>query len=130
MISHIFTKTWMFGTAQFIGISRTDKLFFILSSVLFVASILMFFWMRTKKDSIKKNMQKRWRALFGTIGVLGLIWSFLRYEYIVGISSHMVVIILYFIALVWALVILKYYIGKYKQQLAEHEKQQQLKKYM
>ncbi len=130
MISQIFTKTWMFGTAQFVGISRIDKFFFILSCVLLVTSIVMEFWMRTKKDSIKKNIQKRWRALFATFGVLGLIWSFLRYEYIVGISSHIVIIILYFIALIWAIAILKYYFGKYKRQLAEHEKQEQIKKYL
>ncbi len=130
MISHIFTKTWMFGTAQFVGISRTDKLFFVLSVLLLVLAVIMTVVFRGKKNSLKKNLQKRWRALFATIGVLGLIWSFLRYEYIVGMSSHVVVIAIYFLALIWALAILKYYMGKYKKQLAEYEKEQQLKKYL
>lgn len=130
MISHIFTKTWMFGTAQFVGISRTDKLFFVLSVLLLVLAVIMTVVFRGKKNSLKKNLQKRWRALFATIGVLGLIWSFLRYEYIVGMSSHVVVIVIYFLALIWALAILKYYMGKYKKQLAEYEKEQQLKKYL
>lgn len=130
MFSHIFTKTWMFDTAQFVGISRTDKLFFVLSVALLVISILMALWMRSKKNSLKKNLLKRWRALFATIGVLGLIWSFLRYEYIVGMSSHFVVIMIYLIGLIWALAIFRYYRGKYKKQLADYEKEQQLKKYL
>jgi membrane protein YdbS with pleckstrin-like domain len=64
------------------------------------------------------------------MGVLALLWSVLREQGIVLLSSHIIIAIIYVIAIIWALPILRYQCTKYKVFAAEHKKLVEREKYL
>jgi len=59
-----------------------------------------------------------------------MLWSVMREQGIVLLSSHIIVAGLYLITIIWALPIIKYQCTKYKVFAAEHKKLVEREKYL
>lgn len=71
-----------------------------------------------------KILLQRFASLLLTMGIIALIWSVLREQGVVMISSHVVVLAVYLIALIWLIMIIRYEATDY-QVLAEAERREE-----
>jgi hypothetical protein len=82
------------------------------------------------KNLLKRDLYSRARNLNLTIGLLAIVWVFVRYEGIAIISAHWIIWLLYAIFIIWKANIFRYWQGEYREKMLAYEKQQQMKKYM
>ncbi len=129
MISNIFSQQYLFELA-FRGLSRSDRFIFIFSLLLLAGAIATAIYKRSLKNKLFKIYLQRWVNFFTTIGLAGVIWTGLRYEMIQIFSTHFTIMVVFAIGLVWIFVLIRDYFKKYKLQVAEAMRQQQLQKYM
>lgn len=107
-----FTKLWnvtyLFGPNP-IEMSRSDFWFFIISSALvFISLVFKIVAIQKEIGNPVKHLFNRLFHLCLTIGFFALVWSGLRFENIPWLATHVVVLVLYLIFLVWLGFILYY----------------------
>lgn len=128
-LSKYFTNQYWFQTG-FVNPTRSDLIFFSVALILFVAAIGFSIFNAGVKNRLLKDLIGRWIVLGYTIGGLGLIWSGLRYQAILSLSAHVVIISFYIIGLVWAGYLIKYWRGDYKKLQQVQKQEMQKQKYM
>lgn len=116
-----FTKLWdkryLLGPNP-LDLSRSDLIFlwmaigFLVLSVAAKVTVL-----KQDKDSPRRFLASRLFHLLATMGILMLVWAGSRFENIPWLSTHVVVLSLLLIALVWFGFIAKYFLGDFKRQL-------------
>lgn len=123
-----FTKLWdkiyLFGPNP-PDLARSDLIFFWVSLVFVVAAIISkIIVFRTAPGSPKRMLWSRIFHLFLTIGILVLLWVGARFENIPWLGTHVVVLSLFLIGLVWLVFIMRYYLveGRSRQSMWEEEK--------
>lgn len=129
LIHKLFSPDYLFGYA-YNGITRSDKIYFAMALILLALGIFTFVYKLASKNRHKREYLQRWVNMFLTIGVLGAIWFGLRYELIQGLSSRIIVLLIYLWGIAWAIFIIRHYFKKYRPTMAEYVKDQQRKKYM
>ncbi len=129
IIQRLFSSDYLFGYA-YSGLSRSDKIFFAVSLIMTALGIFIFVFKLATRNRHAKDIMQRWVNMFLTIGILAAIWFGLRYELIQGLSTHLVVLLIYLCGLVWAFVIVRYYFKKYRPAMAEYIKDREKKKYI
>lgn len=127
-LKYVFSSEYLFQTGTQLP-TPTDKIYWILGLVLIAFGIFAWIYKRGK-DPLTKELWKRWRGLGFTIGILALVWTGLRFQLIRYLSARAVVWSIFILGIIWAIVILRFYFGKYREQRKEFERQEQKMKYM
>ena len=131
MLAHYFSSQFIFGTGITLY-SRGDKYLLIFNIILFLAGVLVNVMASRKntKNQPKAVLLAKWASLLLTIGVIALLWSVMREQGIVLLSSHVIIAATYIVAIIWAVPIIKYQCTKYKSFAAEHQKMIEREKYL
>jgi len=131
MLSHYFSSQFLFGTGVILY-SHGDRYLLIFNIILFLAGVLVnvLSSRKSKKNQPASVLLGKWASLLLTMGVLTMLWSVMREQGIVLLSSHIIVAGLYLITIIWALPIIKYQCTKYKVFAAEHKKLVEREKYL
>ena len=130
MLRHFFTRDYLFAPS-FSGINSLSDIFYTaVALILLIAGIVIWVARNKTKNPLKKELYLKWRRLCLTIGILGAIWVFLRYEGIAVLGVHWVIWALGLIGIIWAAYIVNWYRKVYKVKNVEFEKEQQKKKYI
>lgn len=128
-IKHIFTTDYLLGY-PYNGLGFSGKIYFAAAVATLLLGIVCWVAARRAKNPIRKDFYYRVRAFGLTIGLLGLLWSFLRYERVYILSDMIVILVIYLIGLFWLVKILRYWLNGYKIKLDQFEKEQLKKKYL
>jgi hypothetical protein len=129
MFKKFFTVAYMFGPYA-IEMSRSEKLFFVLSVLLVVLSGIVYISKRTSKDALQRGLAARWFHVTFWTGLLGLVWAGLRYETIEYLSANAIVVLIFVAGAVWAICVASYQLTTYRQLRAEYDREQQKNKYL
>lgn len=129
-----FTKLWdkkyLLGPNP-LELSRSDLLFFWVSLIFLAAAlVLKLLVVKKEKGNPCYYLFGRLFHLFLTIGLLVLLWVGARFENIVWLSTHIVVISLFLIGLVWLGFIGKYFIKDFSKQKRFWEEEKLKQKYL
>lgn len=113
-----FTKFWdriyLFGPNP-INMSRSDVVFFWVSIAFIVAAVVFkVFVLQQNRSNPKRYLLNRFFHLFLTIGILVLLWAGLRFENIPWLGTHIVVLAIFLIGLIWGLFIIWFMMRKYQ----------------
>lgn len=124
-----FTAAFLLDTG--IGVySNGDKVLLYFHIALLLGAIALSFFMREQKNRIAKYLLRRWATLLYTIGILGLIWSAMREQGIVILSSHIIIIAIYIAAAVWTIAIIRYMATDYQILASAQRKEEERKRYL
>ncbi len=130
MIRHFFTRDYLFAPS-FHGLTGfSDGFYTGVTLGLLIVGISLVFKVKRTKNALRRELLLKWRRFCFTIGILGAIWVFLRYEGIPMIGVHWVIWAIGLIAIIWALYIARFYKREYLPKIAEIEKEEMKKKYM
>lgn len=127
-LKYIFSSDYLFQTGLK-TLTATDRFYWILALVLLALGFFSFIYKR-KKPEITREFWQRWQNMSLTIAILALIWTGLRSQLIRGLSAHIIIWLVYLLAVIWSMMIIRYYFGSYRREMAEYNKQQQKMKYM
>ncbi len=128
-IGHIFTAEYLFGYA-YAGLGFSGKVYFALALMALALGLICWGAFKKSKNPVQKDFYRRSRNFGLTIGLLGLVWSLLRYERIVTLSNNIVIIVIYVIGLFWLAKLVRYWLGDYKLKYDQYEKEQSKNKYL
>lgn len=104
--------------------SHADKVLLYFNALLIVAGVITgYFANRERENRAYKLLMQRFTSMLLTIGILGSIWSILREQGVVMLSSHVVIIAIYLVLLVWLITVIKFEATDY-QVLAEAERKE------
>lgn len=129
-----FTKLWdskyLFGLNSAV-LTRSDWIFLYAAAGFVVAAVVAkILAVRKEPASPLRFLLNRAFHLFLTTGLLSLLWVGFRYENIPWLSTHIVVLAIWFIDLVWAAYIVKYYFQVYPGRRKAWEEEKIKKKYL
>jgi hypothetical protein len=128
-MNEIQTSRYWFGQAL-PGFHWTDYLFMGYAILLIVLGIALLLYRNFTKDRLKKDLVSRWYYFAFTIGILGLIWSGLRYELVRVLSTRFLVALIYLAGDLWILWLLKYTFIDYRKKRELADREAQKRKYM
>ena len=120
----LWNKTYLLGPNP-LELQRSDQSFFIVSLAFILIGLLTkIVSYQSDVGSPKKLLLSRFFHVFLTSGTLILLWFGSRFENIPMLSTHIVVLLLFVIWIVWLIFIAKYFFKEYrvKQRLWEEEK--------
>ena len=131
MLAHYLSSQFLFGTGIALY-SRGDKYLLVLNVLIFLVGGVCI--VLASKKNLKNNpisvLLAKWASLLLTMGVFALLWSVMREQGIVMLSSHILIAAIYVIAIIWAVPILKYQCTKYKEFANEHQKMVERERYL
>jgi len=123
-LTKLWDSVYLFGTVP-VDLTRSDTLFFWKGVILVIAAaaVKVFTMMRDESRSPRRYLLNRFFHLFLTTGLLVLLWAGFRFESIPLLSTRIVVLGLFLIALVWFGFIAWFYFREYRirQKLWEDE---------
>jgi hypothetical protein len=128
-MNELQTSRYWFGQAL-PGFHWADYIFMGYAAFLIVLGIVLLVYRRSTKDRLKKDLIRRWYYFAFTIGILGLIWTGLRYELVRVLSTRFMIVLIYFIGDLWILWLLKYSFVDYKKNRQITDREEQKRKYM
>lgn len=129
-VTKLWDKRYLFGPNP-IDLTRSDHIFFWISLVFVVAAILSKIIASTQQNgSPKKFLMNRFFRAFLTMGILILLWTGARFENIPWLSTHILLLFLFLIWLVWLFFIAKYFLKDYRGQQENWESEQVKQKYL
>lgn len=129
MFKKFLTVAYLFGPYG-LAMSRSEKMFFVLSVLLVILSGIVYVGKRISKDKLSRGLASRWFHVTFWTGLLALVWSGLRYETIEYLSANAIVVFIFAAGIVWAICVATYQLTTYRQLRAEYDKEQQKKKYL
>ena len=89
--------------------SHADKILLYFNALLIVAGVITgYFANRERENRAYKLLMQRFTSMLLTIGILGSIWSILREQGIVMLSSHVVIMAIYLVLLFWLIAVIKF----------------------
>jgi hypothetical protein len=109
---------------------RTDKGIFAIGAALVVAGIVFKLTGKLAPHQYAKNLWYRLSNWALTIGILEVLWFGLRYQNIRILGSHLTAFLILVVGLIWLVPIVKYWLGQYRRDVAQWEKDQQKQKYI
>jgi hypothetical protein len=112
------------------ALHRSDKAFLVVGGALTIAGII---FRLTSMSSHHPYARRIWRRLSLwalTIGLLEVLWFALRYERAVYLGSHLVALLILLVGLVWLVPLLKYWLGQYRHDVSQWQKDQVKQKYI
>jgi hypothetical protein len=129
MIKHYFTAAFLLDTG--VGVySIGDRALLYLHCALLLGAIALSFFVRAEKNRTAKYLLRRWATLLYTIGIVGLIWSVMREQGIVILSSHVIIMAIYLVAAFWTAAIIRYMATDYQILAEAHRKEEERLKYI
>ncbi len=129
MIQHYFSAPFLLDTG--IGVySNGDRSLLYFHIAMVLGAIALTFFVRAQKNRMAKYLLRRWATLLYVIGLLGLIWSTLREQGIVMLSSHVIILVVYLAAAIWTISIIWYMATDYQVLAAAQRKEEERQKYL
>lgn len=129
MTNHYFTAEFLLDTG--VGVyTNGDRALLYLHLALILGAISLSFFMRAQKNRTTRYLLRRWSTLLYTIGILGLVWSVMREQGIVILSSHVIIMAVYVLAAVWTIVLIRYMATDYQVLAEAQRKEEQRQKYL
>ena len=108
-VSKLWNARYLFGPNPD-ALTRSDYIFFWGTKALVTLSIIIkIMVLRQESGSPKKFFWNRLFHLFLTSGLLGLLWSGIRYENIPWLGAHIVILVWWLIAAIWLGFIIVYF---------------------
>jgi len=114
-LTKLWDSVYLFGTVP-VDLTRSDTLFFWKGVILVIAAaaVKVFTMMRDESRSPRRYLLNRFFHLFLTTGLLVLLWAGFRYESIPLLSTRIIVLGLFFLALVWLGFIARFYFRDFR----------------
>jgi len=103
---------------------------FIFFCALIAVALYLKFYQKSHKDSLYHNLLGKYAFLLTTMGVLGVIWIWLRYETAYFVSARFWLIVWVIIGAVWLQKILVYQYKTIPQMKIKDDQRQALQKYI
>ena len=129
-ISKLWDVKYLFGPNP-LDLSRSDILFFWSAAGMVVAALIFkIFSVRSEAGSPARFLFNKFYHLFLTAGLLVFLWVGARFENIPWLGTHVVVLGLGLIFLVWLVFILFYLLGKYPKQIRAWRDEKTKQKYL
>jgi hypothetical protein len=130
----VFSKLWdvkyLFGPNP-LDLSRSDIWFFWSAAIMVVLGLLLkIFAVRSETNSPTRLLFNRFYHLFLTVGFLVFLWVGLRFENIPWLGTHVVVLALDLLFIVWLVFILIYFLGKYQKHIRAWRDEKTKQKYL
>jgi hypothetical protein len=111
--------------------SHADKVLLYFNALLIVAGVITgYFANRERENRAFKILMQRFTSMLLTIGILGSIWSILREQGVVMLSSHVVVMAIYLCLLIWLISIIKFEATDYQVLVEAQQKEFARQKYL
>jgi hypothetical protein len=123
------TLRYLFGI-PLPGFHWSDNMFLAISAVLFFVGIALVLFKHATRDRLRKHLLARWYTFALTIGILGLVWAWLRSELVQVLSVRFGIVCVMIAAVVWAVYLLKYTLTDYRKQREQVKYEEQKRKYM
>ncbi len=131
------TINWkdFFSTKYWFAIDRavvhpTDKIIFGFGAIIFILGVLVLLVKLISKNQLLKPIIGRISAVFITVGLLEILWYFLRLQYINALGSRLAALIIGLVGLVFLYKPVKYFFGQYSKDQELYQKQQVKDKYL
>lgn len=131
------TINWkdFFSTKYWFGIDRavvhpTDKIIFGFGAIIFILGVLVLLAKLISKNQLLKPVIGRIAAVFIAVGLLEILWYFLRLQYINALGSRMAALIIGLVGLAFLYKPIKYFFGQYSKDKESYQKQQVKDKYL
>jgi len=112
------------------ALHRSDKAFLIIGAALTIAGII---FRLTSMSSHHPPARRMWRRLSLwalTIGLVEVLWFILRYQQAMYLGSHLVAFLILLIGIIWLVPLLKYWLGQYRHDVGQWQKDQVKQKYI
>jgi hypothetical protein len=131
------TINWneFFSTEYWFALDRamihpTDKIIFGFGAAIFILGVLVLLARMVSKNNLLKPMLGRIAAVFIWVGLLEILWYFLRIQYVHALGSRMAALIVGLVGLAFLYKPVKYFFKQYRQDQANFNKQQIKDKYL
>jgi hypothetical protein len=130
MLHYYLSAAFLLSTG--VGVySHADRILLYFNALLIVGGIITgYFANRERENRAFKMLIQRFTSLLLTIGILGSIWSILREQGVVMLSSHVVIMAIYLCLLVWLVAIIKFEATDYQVLVEAERKELARQKYL
>jgi cbb3-type cytochrome oxidase subunit 3 len=108
----------------------SDNLFLLAGLILVLLGVVTFIYSRMTKNEFLALVVTKISKIFFTIGLLEVFWYFLRYQYVQALGTRFVAALILLAGLVWMYWPVKYFITRYKVDMAEAERKASREKYL
>jgi len=122
--SNFFTTEYLF-----VATAPTNKKLFLVIFAVFVLFIIISVLLNYNR-SIHPPLKSRLFNFFLTIGILGVLFSFLRYESIPYVGARFVMLLLFIFAFIWYLAITLYSMAKMPKEVRLKKAQEKYLQYL
>ena len=124
-----------FSSQYWLGIDRglvhpTDKIIFAFGAGIFIIGVLILLVKLVSKNQLLKPILTRIASVFIWVGLLEILWYFLRIQYVNALGSRLAALIVGLVGLFFLYKPVKYFFTQYKQDRESHQKQQVKDKYL
>lgn len=113
-----------------VRLDTVDQVFAGISAALIIAAIVCKLTERYGKNSITNKLVRRLANVFGTVGILGVLWYGARYQNVNVLGSHFMFFVIACVGLVWFAYIATYCWKQYRPEKLAWEKEQVKQKYL
>jgi fatty acid desaturase len=130
MFNHYLSAAFLLSTG--VGVySHADKVLLYFNALLIVGGVLTwYFYNRERENRAYKMLMQRFTSMLLTIGILASIWSILREQGVVMLSSHVVILAIYLVLLIWLVTIIKFEATDYQVLVEAQRKEDARQKYL
>ncbi len=122
------TDAWFSITRS--GLSPLDWVFAGFGVVLLLTSILLWVCFRKQLNPIRAKFYRRWRLLLGWVGLFAIVWTGLRYQFVNVLGTRVALAVPLLVFLIQAGRLVKYCMGKMKDEQLAFDAQEQKLKYL
>lgn len=125
----LITYKFWFGYDRFV-MHTSDNLFLLAAIILVVVGITTLVYSKVTKNEFLAKVVGNFSKIFLTIGFVEAFWYLLRYQYVQALSTRFVAMLILVVGLVWLYWPIKYFLTRYKVDMAEAERKASREKYL